>query len=156
MPPKFDFAHTNQLESIELLTARPSRIDFDTGDGLRFVVEAHAPGVYRIRCGLPHALVDEKPSPREKAIAEMLLARQEAVGEATIAPRDGGGWRIVQGETALEVLTDPVRVALFKGDAQVFISDDSEHAPGFGHNALDEPDEAVWTAGFALDASDRI
>ncbi|ANN68322.1 glycoside hydrolase family 31 protein [Bordetella bronchialis] len=156
MPPKFDFAHTNQLESIELLTARPSRIDFDTGDGLRFVVEPHAPGVFRIRCGQPHALADEKPSPREKAIAEMLLARQEAVGEATIVPRDAGGWRIVQGDTALEVLTDPVRIALFKGDEQVFASDDSEHAPGFGHNALDEPDEAVWTASFALDASARI
>ncbi|CAM3771831.1 glycoside hydrolase family 31 protein [Bordetella sputigena] len=156
MPPKFDFAHTNQLESVELLTARPSRIDFDTGDGLRFVVEPHAPGVFRIRCGHPHALSDDKPGMREKAIAEMLLARQEAVGEATVAPRDGGGWRITQGDTALEISTDPVRVALFKGDTQVFVSDDSEHAPGFGHNALDEADEAVWTVSFALDAGDRI
>jgi alpha-glucosidase (family GH31 glycosyl hydrolase) len=156
VPPKFDFAHTNQLESIELLTARPSRIDFDTGVGLRFVVEAHAPGVFRIRCASAHALADDKPSSREKAIAEMLLARQEAVGEATVAPRDDGGWRIVQGDTALEILTDPVRIVLFKGDTQVLASEVSEYTPGFGHNALDEAEEAVWTAGFALDASDRI
>jgi alpha-glucosidase (family GH31 glycosyl hydrolase) len=156
VPPKFDFAHTNQLESIELLTARPSRIDFDTGEGLRFVVEAHAPGVFRIRCGHPHALGDEKPTPREKAVAEMLLARQEAVGEATVSPRDGGGWRIVQGDTALEILSDPVRIALFKGDTQVFASDVSEHTPGFGHNALDEAEEAVWSLGFALNATDRV
>ncbi|ARP85634.1 glycoside hydrolase family 31 protein [Bordetella genomosp. 9] len=156
MPPKFDFAHTNQLESIELSTARPSRIDFDTGDGLRFVVEAHAPGVYRIRCGFPQTLSEDKPSLREKAVAEMLLARQEAVGEATVTPREGGGWRIVQGETALEVLTDPVRIALYKGDKQVLASEVSEHAPGFGYNALEESEEAQWTAGFALDAADRI
>jgi alpha-glucosidase (family GH31 glycosyl hydrolase) len=156
VPPKYDFAHTNQLESIELSTARPSRIDFDTGEGLRLVVEAHAPGVYRIRCGYPQALSEEKPTPREKAIAEMLLARQEAVGEATVTDRDGGGWRIVQGDTALELLTDPVRIVLMRGDKQVLASEVSAHTPGFGHNALDEQDEAVWTAGFALQEAERI
>jgi alpha-D-xyloside xylohydrolase len=157
VPPKYDFAHTNQLDTIELLTTRPSRIDFDAGDGLRLVVEAHAPGVYRLRCGSAAALADEKPTMREKAIAEMLLARQEAVGEAVTAPLDGSdGWRITQGDTSLEVRTDPVRIALFRGDLQVLASEVSGHTPGFGHNALDEAEEAVWTAGFALGSSDRI
>jgi alpha-glucosidase (family GH31 glycosyl hydrolase) len=157
VPPKFDFAHTNQLDTVELLTARPSRIDFDTGDGLRFLVEAHAPGVYRIRCGHPQALTEEKPTQREKAISEMLLARHEAVGEAVVTPRENGeGWRIVQGDTALELLTDPVRVVLFRGNDAVLASQLSEHTPAFGHNALDERDEAVWTAGFALHGDERI
>lgn len=157
MPPKYDFAHTNQLDTVELLTSRPSRIDFDAGDGLRLVVEAHAPGLYRVRCGMAHLFADEKLSPRGKAIAEMLLARQEAVGEATIAPVDGtAGWRISQGDTALEILSDPVRVNLYRGDSLVLASELSEHTPGFGHNALDEPDEAVWTAGFALHPADSI
>lgn len=157
MPSKYDFAHTNQLETVELLTARPSRIDFDAGDGLRLVVEAHAPGLFRLRFGTAQLFTDEKLSPRGKAIAEMLLARQEAVGEATVAPLDNAaGWRISQGDTALEVRTAPVSVALFRGDTQVLASELSEHTPGFGHNALDEADEAVWTAGFALGAHERV
>ncbi|KAJ8135106.1 hypothetical protein OY671_011681, partial [Metschnikowia pulcherrima] len=69
------------------------RIDFDAGDGLHSVVEAHAPGVFRSRCGEANHLTDDKPGARARAVAEMSLARQEAVGEAAIAPREGGdGW----------------------------------------------------------------
>ena len=64
MPPKFDFAHTTQLDTIELLTSRPSRIDFDAGDGLHLVVEAHAPGVFRLRFGEASLLNDDKPGAR--------------------------------------------------------------------------------------------
>ena len=103
MPPKFDFAHTTQLDTIELLTSRPSRIDFDAGDGLHLVVEAHAPGVFRLRFGEASLLNDDKPGARARR-REMLLARQEAVGESTISPRDDGdGWRIAQGDVTLEV-----------------------------------------------------
>ena len=157
MPPKFDFAHTNPLDTVELLTSRPSRIDFDVGDGLHLVVEAHAPGVFRLRCGEPGLLTDEKTSARARAVAEMLLARQEAVSEATLAPRDSAdGWRITLGDVALEVLTDPVRIVLFRGDMPVLSSAVSEHAPAFGHNALDEIDHAVWTAGFALEGAEGV
>lgn len=157
MPPKFDFAHTTQLDNIELLTSRPSRIDFDAGDGLHLVVEAHAPGVFRLRCGEASLLTDEKPTTRARAVAEMLLARQEAAGESTIAPREGGdGWRITQGDVALEIQSDPVRVALFRGEQQVFASEVSAHTPAFGHNALDDAADAVWTAGFTLEAGDRV
>ncbi|AEE68018.1 glycosyl hydrolase [Bordetella pertussis] len=157
MPPKFDFAHTTQLDTVELLTSRPSRIDFDAGDGLHLVVEAHAPGVYRLRCGEASLLTDEKSSARARAVAEMLLARQEAVGEATLTPRDdGGGWRIAQGDTTLEVLSDPVRVKLYRGDQEVFASEVSAHTPAFGHNALDETDEAVWTVGLGLEGAEPV
>lgn len=157
MPPKFDFAHTTQLDTIELLTSRPSRIDFDAGDGLHLVVEAHAPGVFRLRFGEASLLNDDKPGARARAVAEMLLARQEAVGESTISPRDDGdGWRIAQGDVTLEVRSNPVRVALYRGEAQVFASEVSAHTPAFGHNALDDAEAAAWTAGFTLGANERV
>jgi alpha-D-xyloside xylohydrolase len=157
VPPKFDFAHTTQLDTIELLTSRPSRFDFDAGDGLHLVVEAHAPGVFRLRCGEANHLNDDKPGARARAVAEMLLARQEAVGEASIAPREGGdGWRITQGDVALEIQSNPVRVAIYRNEERVFESEVSAHTPAFGHNALDQEDDAVWTAGFTLLADERI
>lgn len=157
MPPKFDFAHTTQLDTIELLTSRPSRIDFDAGDGLHLVVEAHAPGVFRLRFGEASLLNDDKPGARARAVAEMLLARQEAVGESTISPRDDGdGWRIAQGDVTLEVRSNPVRVALYRGETKVFESEVSAHTPAFGHNALDDTEAAAWTAGFTLGANERV
>lgn len=157
MPPKFDFAHTTQLDTVELLTSRPSRVDFDAGDGLHLVVEAHAPGVFRLRFGEASLLNDDKPGARARAVAEMLLARQEAVGESTISPRDDGdGWRIAQGDVTLEVRSNPVRVALYRGEDQVFASEVSAHTPAFGHNALDDAEAAAWTAGFTLGANERV
>jgi alpha-glucosidase (family GH31 glycosyl hydrolase) len=157
VPPKFDFAHTTQLDTIELLTSRPSRIDFDAGDGLHLVVEAHAPGVFRLRFGEASLLNDDKPGARARAVAEMLLARQEAVGESTISPRDDGdGWRVAQGDVTLEVRSNPVRVALYRGETKVFESEVSAHTPAFGHNALDDAEAAAWTAGFTLGANERV
>jgi len=157
VPPKFDFDHTTPLDTVELLTSRPSRIDFDVGDGLHLVVEAHAPGVFRLRCGDPGSLTDEKSSARARAVAEMLLARQEAVGEATLTARDdGSGWRIAQGDVALEVLTDPVRIVLSRGEQVVLSSEVSPHTPAFGHDALTESEHAVWTVGFALETHEGV
>ncbi|MGE8568927.1 MAG: glycoside hydrolase family 31 protein [Achromobacter sp.] len=100
---------------------------------------------------------DDKPGARARAVAEMLLARQEAVGEASIAPREGGdGWRITQGDVALEIQSNPVRVAIYRNEERVFESEVSAHTPAFGHNALDQEDDAVWTAGFTLLADERI
>ncbi|AUL48333.1 glycosyl hydrolase [Bordetella trematum] len=151
MPPKYDFVHTNPLDTIELLTSRPSRIDFDAGDGLHLVVEAHAPGVFRLRCGEASQLTDDRPSARARATAEMLLARQEAVGEATLAPFDtADGWGITQGDVSLELRTDPLRLVLRRGEDEVLVSALSPHNPPFGHVGLDTPGDAVWTAAFAL------
>ncbi|MVW71756.1 glycoside hydrolase family 31 protein [Bordetella sp. 15P40C-2] len=157
MPPKYDFAHTTQLDAVELLSSRSSRVDFDAGDGLHLVVEAHAPGVFRLRCGQANVLNEEKPSARVRAVADMLLARQEAVGECVVTPHeDGKGWRITQGEISLDVLTDPVRIALYRGETQVLASDVSEHEPAFGYNALDDDDNAVWNAAFTLADDERL
>jgi alpha-D-xyloside xylohydrolase len=157
VPPEFDFDHTNQLDTVELLTSRPTRIDFDASDGLRFVVEAHAPGVFRLRCGHANLVTDEKPSTRARAISEMLLARQEAVGEATLSPLESGeGWRIVAGDFSMQVSTGPVRVALFRGEHEVLSTRASTRAPGFGHNALDETEQATWLVNLALEPGERL
>ncbi|HEY0296904.1 MAG TPA: glycoside hydrolase family 31 protein [Bordetella sp.] len=153
MPPKSDLAQFVPLETAELLTSRPSRFDFDAAGGLHLVIEAHAPGVFRLRCGDPALLSDEKASARTRALAEMLLARQEAVGEATAAPYSGG-WRIEQGDVTLDVLLEPLRIVLSRGGHVVLASDASETA--FAHYALDDADAATWTAAFALKSGERI
>lgn len=152
MPPKSSLVQLTPLENAQLSTSRPSRIDFDLGGGLSMAVEAHAPGVFRLRCGEPALLNDEKASPRARVLADMLLARQEAVGEATVAPR-AGGWRIEQGDVTLDVQTRPVRITLSRGGHAVLASAASN---AFAHQELDAPEHASWTAGFALKAGERI
>ena len=44
------------LETLKLVDSLPSRVVFDAGAGMKLVVEPHAPGVFRIRCGLPEAV----------------------------------------------------------------------------------------------------
>ncbi|MBJ7264585.1 MAG: glycoside hydrolase family 31 protein, partial [Burkholderiaceae bacterium] len=103
MPPEYDYDHTNQLDAVELLTTRPARVDFDAGEGMRLIVEAHAPGVFRLRCGQTARLEDDKPSARQRALIDMLLAREEAVGEAAVTPTDSSeGWRITHGDWTLQ------------------------------------------------------
>ncbi|RYF38921.1 MAG: glycoside hydrolase family 31 protein, partial [Comamonadaceae bacterium] len=114
MPPEYDYDHITQLDAVELLTSRSSRIDFDAGEGLRLVVEAHSPGVFRLRCGAAAVVNDEKPSTRTRALADMLLARDEAVGEATIGPLDNAqGWRIAQGDIVMQIESSPLRFSLY-------------------------------------------
>src|SRR3546814_7995314 len=86
VPPKSDFAHVTQLNSLHFLTTKSVLADFAVGDdaGLLLRIEAHAPGVYRLRCAPAERLRDEKPSARAKAQAEMLLARQEPVSELAV------------------------------------------------------------------------
>jgi len=151
VPPEYDYDHITQLDAVELLTSRSSRIDFDAGEGLRLIVEAHSPGVFRLRCGAAAVVNDEKPSTRTRALADMLLARDEAVGEATIGPLDNAqGWRIAQGDIVLQIESSPLRFSLYRGDALLLRSDASLQAPAFGHHLIEDPAEAVWSLNLAL------
>ena len=69
----------------------------------RLKIEAHAPGVYRLRCGPSGWLAPAKPSPRAQRHAALLLAREEAVGELDVSSPGPGCWRLTQGETALQI-----------------------------------------------------
>src|SRR3546814_1525854 len=85
VPPKSDLAHVTQLVALNFLASKSTRADFAVDQtGLQLQIEAHAPGVYRLRCAPASVLNNEKPSARARVHAEMLLARQEPVGELEI------------------------------------------------------------------------
>ncbi|HLU01278.1 MAG TPA: glycoside hydrolase family 31 protein [Advenella sp.] len=120
MPPKSDLAHVTQLASLNFLASKATRAEFSLGDaGLQLHIEPHAPGVYRLRAGLPAALLPEKPSARAKAHAEMLLAREEPISElfvSSIADGTQDGWRLEQGDTVLELSHSPLQFAVYRNE----------------------------------------
>ena len=85
-------------------------------DEWRLSIEAHAPGVFRLRCGPRAWLEPAKPSLRAQRQADMLLARQEAVGEMECQPLASGGWRLAQGDCALEIGGTDAGIRLMRAD----------------------------------------
>lgn len=126
MPHDSDHVHVTPLTHLEFARASSARAEFSFPDaGLVLQVEAHAPGVYRIRCAAPDVLSarEEKPTTRQKAHAEMLLARDEPVGEMAVSSvMETSGWRLEQGEITLELASEPLRLALYRGDECVLRS----------------------------------
>jgi len=131
---------------LKFVSANTSRVDFALGGGdLRFRIEAHAPGVFRLRCGEQRLLDPDKPTLRAQRHAELLLARQEAVGELSCQPlTDGAGWQIVQGDATLRLEAAAFDLQVLRADQPVL-----ESLPGaFG--AEGQGDERVWRFGVAL------
>ena len=153
--PKSDPAHFIALSPIDFLASRSARVDFSVPESdLQILIEAHAPGVFRIRAGKASALHTEKPSARAKAHAELLLARQEAVSELAVsspADQPGEGWRIEQGDIALEMRRDTLGLTVYRAD-QVVV--DSQHLPMLACDDLSNPQ--AWRWQFALDADDYL
>ncbi len=156
MPPKSDFAHVTQLNALQFLTAKSTRVDFAVDDtALQLHVEAHAPGVYRLRAAQAAVLLDEKPTMRSRQQAEMLLARQEAVGElavSSIPEREQQGWRLEQGDVVLEITHSPLQFTLSRGD-QCLVASEPMAALGL---ARIREDEQGWRLGFDLDGDDSL
>ena len=155
MPLKSDFAHVTQLNSLHFLTAKSACADFTVGDdtGLLLRIEAHAPGVYRLRCASVERLRDEKPGARAKAHAEMLLARQEPVSELTVCSsvvQPARCWSLDQGDVRLELLHSPLRLSLYKGDQRVLCLGQAQ-AAGRGPRQY-----AQWRLDFDLDVDDAL
>lgn len=137
------------LDTLKLVDTLTSRVEFDAGAGMKLVVEPHAPGVYRIRCGKTESVAsDIPPGARAKAHADVLLARPEAIGEATAEPLNGSGkgWRLTQGDATLEVGSNPFRLTLQRAGKPVLALSGSG-----AHFAQD-----VWTVGFELKRGERI
>ncbi|NYT86277.1 glycoside hydrolase family 31 protein [Pollutimonas harenae] len=152
MPPKSDFAHVTQLVALNFLASKSTRADFAVDQtSLQLQIEAHAPGVYRLRCAPASALNPEKPSARARAHAEMLLARQEPVGElavSSIAEPPASGWRIQQGDTTLELTQSPLQLAVYRGDDCILTSPE-------GSLTYDST-ETLWRLSFDLDGDDAL
>jgi len=141
VPLKSDSAHVTQLTSLQFRSVKSTLADFTVeGADLQFQVEASAPGVYRLRCAPAGRLHDEKRGVRDKARAEMLVARPEPVGEMSMCSLTSQrGWRLEQGDTALEITQSPLRLALHRGEHCVLRMDLSagpaaraEGAPAWG------------------------
>ena len=156
MPHDSDQVHVTPLTHLEFIHASAVRADFAVPEaGLALQIEAHAPGVYRIRCAPPDVLAarEEKPTMRQKAHVEMLLARDEAVGEmATSSLMDAAGaWRMEQGEIALEISSAPLRFALYRGDRCLLRSVPEDALKQGGHNG-----EAVWRLATGLEPEEYL
>lgn len=153
VPPKSDPAHVTQLTSLKFRTVKSTRADFSIDD-LLLQVEAHAPGVYRLRCAESKVLLDDKPGARSRAHAEMLLARQEPAGElvvSSVAPPDPQGWRLTQGDIVLEIDTDPFQFALYRGEHCVLRS---EFCAALGRRVAG--DVCTWRLGLELDCDEAL
>lgn len=147
MLPKSELASQLQSARLDFVSASVSCADFAFEGGvLRLRIEAHAPGVFRVRCGESKLLDPEKISPRAQQHADMLLARHEAVGElacSTLA--NGEGWQLVQGDSRLEISATPLSVRVYRGERCVVHS-----TPG-GVRLDDAEDERAWSLGLELD-----
>ena len=101
---------TQLFNLLSNITIKPSCADFQTAKADQILrVEAHSPGVFRIRLGALSDIQPERVSLRVQQYAEMLLAREDAVGEFAleegIATDDG--WRLEQGDCTLELKHTP-------------------------------------------------
>lgn len=155
MPSTYDSVHTIQLDHLETSHSSSTRIQFDAGAGDVLVIEPHAPGVFRLRAGPHEKVATDKPrSQRARAVAEMLLAREETVGEMEIqADSDAGVWCLQQGDIELEVAHHPWRVVLRRA-GKVLLSADSA-SQGSWHGAAGEA-EPYWALAFGLEPGEAV
>lgn len=155
VPHDSDQVQVTSLTHLEFTNASSVRAEFAVSDvELVLHVEAHAPGVYRIRCAPPNVLAarEEKPTSRQKAYAEMLLARDEPVGELAASSVVGKrGWRIEQGDIALEVAADPMGFALYRGEHCVLRSTAEDFLQKGERN-----DETLWRLSTQLEEDDYL
>src|SRR5690606_10087775 len=82
---------------------------------------------------------------------EMLLARQEPVGElavSSIAEPPGSGWRVQQGDTTLEITQSPLQLSVYRGDDCILTTPE-------GSLAYDGT-ESLWRLSFDLDGDDAL
>src|SRR5690606_20373290 len=162
--PKLELDALTQLSDPEFTDARFARADFTFAQqGLQLWVEAHAPGVFRIRCGSADALSPEKPSARAKQHTEWLLAREEAVGELSVSSavsEDDCGWLLTQCDAVLKVLCNPFRLELWLSGKLVwqswsFVQAQAEDGKAWQFDIDLDPDDAVYGLGATAGELDR-
>jgi len=145
----FTSALNMHLETLKLVDTLPTRVAFDVGAEMLLVVEPHAPGVFRIRCGRPESVAaDILPGARARVHADVLLARPEAIGEATFEPLTESvkGWRMAQGDVALDVTSQPFSLTLQRlGKTVLTLTDTGIQSHGDS-----------WSVGFVIPTAEKI
>lgn len=158
MPLQFDSSRYQRLESLSLNTTGPAAVRFTTDQGQSVLVEASAPGVFRLSMGTPAVTGKPASGPAARAAAlHDLLARDEAIGEAVVEQADVAGqpgWRIVQGDNVLEIAANPVRLALYRKGQQVLASSADEDLCPLGTEDAAAP--ASWALCFDLAAGEAV
>lgn len=112
-------------------------------------IEAHAPGVFRLRCGPRTWLEPSKPSLRVQRQADMLLARHEAVGEFESQPGASGGWCLLQGDAGLVIGGQGHTLQLMRQD-QVIAQANLPLQP------VADDDGPVWTLDWTLGETEGV
>ena len=155
MPSKTHSDDVTQLFNLlNSLSIKSHSADFAATDDQILRIEAHAPGVFRLRFGALKHIQPERVRPRDQLYAEMLLTRQDAVSEMEVMDTDSG-WRLEQGECALEVDKNDFALRLYHSE-QLLV-----HSPLLSHNALWQldlhldPTEGVYGLGETTDSLNR-
>ncbi len=156
VPSHFDSSRYTRLASLSQRAVNGPSIHFTTDQGWPLLVEAHAPGVFRIRVDTTAEGTAVPRASRPSSQRYELLARDEAVGEAAVETT-AGGFRIVQGEDVLELFTDPLRIALSRKGTVVLESLETDAVVPFGMSAEaeDTPDRS-WSVAFALTEGEAV
>lgn len=113
-------------------------------------IEAHAPGVFRLRCGPRTWLEPSKPAARAQRQADMLLARQEAVGELDCQSPESGVWRLTQGDVCLGVGGAEPAIQLLRQDHCVASARISSRP------VTDDDGHAVWLIEWSLGETEGL
>jgi len=136
------------LGQLAHVSSNSTTVRFETEQGWPLVVEAHAPGVFRI------TVVPTGTAATDRAAdLASLLARPEAIGEAT-TESDSGCWKIQQGDDVLEIYSQPMRFVLHRQGNIVLSAGTAEQA-GLAH-AEQDSDGGRWLLSFALHEDDGI
>ncbi len=143
MSPTIELA--DQLFETGPITSTPSCVEWAYhSDVWCLRIEAHAPGVFRLRCG-PRAWLDPaKPTLRMQRHADMLLARHEAVSEFECQPSEPGRWRLTQGDVALDIGGASPTLRLLRG-ADCVAQASVPILP-----TTDDTGEAVWSIDWTM------
>nr|WP_246013126.1 TIM-barrel domain-containing protein [Pigmentiphaga humi] len=139
-------------------TSNSVSVHFTTDQGQALLVEASAPGVFRLSIGTPAATGKPASGSAARAAAlHDLLARPEAIGDAVVEQVElegQPGFRIVQGEHALEIATQPLRLALYRKGQKILAS--SADADLYALGTEDAAAPASWTLAFDLEPAEAV
>lgn len=155
VPHKSDLAHVTQLATLDFLSAKSTRADFVVDDdGMQLHVEAHAPGVFRLRCADAEVLQNPKPSARSRVLADMLLVRHEPISElytSSVLSPANNAWSLEQGDVRLEITRSPLQISLYRGDECVM---STQHGTTLGRVNAD--DATLWRFNVQLGMDDAV